>query len=840
MAAGDSNQIEIEVALRDSTSAVLKDISRQIDTVSKKMVETGKTGAEAFDKIKRSAQGSREESSRTNQSLTGMHGIMTGMAKTLLGPTGVAAGFVAVERAMSRFAENRVQLQAMSADVGISTGYISVMERTLARMGVKGSAEVIQNLGGQLKELSTYKFNSQLFTDLNRMGEGDFAKKLLATVESGDYDKAVRMMIDKYTELGEKSKAKQTYYAREVIHTNESILKSYGRTAEGVGQAYEISYTESQEYLNKMESIHNKWNTVMGKTLNTTLSALNQMDTGFSSLAEKIRNFVGLKYFKAAETKPGESVAKEVTNESTRIRMGLPPLIMGPEQPNQQKPPGRATGGPTYSGRNYIVGERGPEVFSPSQSGQIRVASAGQTDINTQEIADTEKDSNKTLHDVLDILKQMDNPIGGDGGGDGGGGSQFRAGPAGGGRGSGGDGSGVGAVPPMGEGAAKAIAGAMKGGGMYNYFQKHGVAPPSQSSMQSVQTPYGKILVNPEAAADFAGFAQDLKAAGAPIKSFGSYSHREKRWGGGWSSHAYGAALDIDDATGLSPAMQKWILANPDQWAAMKKKWNLGQPLSGPLGVGGKDAPHVEWMGPHGSTFEQATNALKSEAGNLKAGDRGAVDPAALHERLKELIEQSGLKGYLPADAKKYGFKTGSAEEWAGLMSGIAGWESGNKAGAIGDSGRSHGLFQLSPQDAVTYGIQKTPFTQEQLADPDFNARMAVIIAEKRAKAGGVGGQGGMADYWAGHGKRTSYLEQGRVQAGKDVDTARRAVDEQSKSASARKGTVTASVDFSELEKAQKITNPFMTLKVPSSRQNKSVREGEVVAGDPGYSQWTP
>ena len=226
--------------------------------------------------------------------------------------------------------------------------------------------------------------------------------------------------------------------------------------------------------------------------------------------------------------------------------------------------------------------------------------------------------------------------------------------------------------------------------------------------------------------------------------------------------------------------------------------------------------------------------------GGLSAGARGAVDAAALHARLRDLIGQSKLKGFLPPDAAKYGFKTGSAEEWAGLMSGIAVRESSNNARTAGDSGKSIGLFQLSAQDAVTYGIQKTPFTREQLADPDFNARMAVVIAEKRALAGGVGGRGGMADYWAGHGKSSSYLAQGRVQAGHDTAEARKIIDDQSKT-SERTGTVKAHVDFGEFWKKAKeeSASVFKVLKVPSTRQNASVREGANVPGDPAYSPWT-
>jgi hypothetical protein len=41
-----------------------------------------------------------------------------------------------------------------------------------------------------------------------------------------------------------------------------------------------------------------------------------------------------------------------------------------------QGAPGRATGGPVSPGRAYVVGERGPELFVPTSSGNIATASA--------------------------------------------------------------------------------------------------------------------------------------------------------------------------------------------------------------------------------------------------------------------------------------------------------------------------------------------------------------------------------------------------------------------------------------------------------------------------------
>jgi hypothetical protein len=73
------------------------------------------------------------------------------------------------------------------------------------------------------------------------------------------------------------------------------------------------------------------------------------------------------------------------------------------------------------------------------------------------------------------------------------------------------------------------------------------------SQLQTVKTPFGSIRCT-KAAADFLGWAGN-PAAGAPIKG-SARSIRADALGNKWSSHAMGAALDVDDATALSPTMR--------------------------------------------------------------------------------------------------------------------------------------------------------------------------------------------------------------------------------------------------------------------------------------------
>jgi hypothetical protein len=154
----------------------------------------------------------------------------------------------------------------------------------------------------------------------------------------------------------------------------------------------------------------------------------------------------------------------------------------------------------------------------------------------------------------------------------------------------------------------------------------------------------------------------------------------------------------------------------------------------------------------------------------LTAGAGGVVNKAALQSRLENMISSSPLNNFKPADGDRYGIKTGSAKEWAAFMTKTAGAESSFKTSTVGDVGQfgghgSRGLFQLSPQDALTYKIQNTPFTHEQLADPEVNARAAVSIMNQRVRAGGIGGREGAAKYWA-HGSTLKPITAADIQQG--------------------------------------------------------------------------
>jgi hypothetical protein len=125
-----------------------------------------------------------------------------------------------------------------------------------------------------------------------------------------------------------------------------------------------------------------------------------------------------------------------------------------------------------------------------------------------------------------------------------------------------------------------------------DYFQQHGGQP--GQNLTTIATPFGRVTANRRVADDLIGLTNDMKAAGVPgITKLGGYNDRGKRYGAGKSSHAYGAAFDINDAAGkMDPRLQGWIDQHPQQWQQMLRNHNFAQYMPR------ADPNHIEWVGP--------------------------------------------------------------------------------------------------------------------------------------------------------------------------------------------------------------------------------------------------
>jgi hypothetical protein len=304
--------------------------------------------------------------------------------------------------------------------------------------------------------------------------------------------------------------------------------------------------------------------------------------------------------------------------------------------------------------------------------------------------------------------------------------------------------------------------------------------PPDPSGRNQVMVTLNngqRVRVHRAVAERFQGFLNEAINRGYPVNVSGGFNYRQKRGGGGLSQHSWGTAVDINvnqnPFRGRTTDMPEGIEA---------LAWKHGLSWGGRFG----DPMHFEAMGQNawGSKLAQlgvAPDQAKMElppvneplsvalaprtagqmpggvaGGALRTDTTGQVAPEDVRRRAEQLVTSSGLAGYVPPGGERYGIRTGAPHEWANYFTALAGAESSFRPGLANVSAReraisagagSHGLFQISPQDARNYGLQQDNFSMDQLRDPETNLRATIAMHEQLAKRGGFS-RGGVGAYW--------------------------------------------------------------------------------------------
>ena len=183
-----------------------------------------------------------------------------------------------------------------------------------------------------------------------------------------------------------------------------AILNIVGPAIEGLFKAFEIikkSLVENQDelkpFFNLLKAIwefaQNYLAPILGTTLKIALQAVATVVTvlinGFSQLA----NFIGDAYRAIVQ------FVNFIKNNSLVSGIGnvIDGIFGG----------AKATGGPVSAGRSYLVGERGPELFMPSGSGNIipnHSLSGGGTVINLT--VNGALDAEGTARTIINVLNR--------------------------------------------------------------------------------------------------------------------------------------------------------------------------------------------------------------------------------------------------------------------------------------------------------------------------------------------------------------------------------------------------------------------------------------------------
>lgn len=376
-------KLELEIALRDSVSLTLKAIAANVEEMNRKLSRGGTAIAEGTDTLKRLEFNVRSVGTTakdSTKSLMGMNDILKQMTMFLsTGPLGMAAGLVAgtgmVAKIMVDYSKSRLDLRRMSQDTGLSEDQISISQRTYRRMGLpwEEANKNITRMATSLKELQQYEGGSDLAKSLSDIGEGKFWQEtLLPLMRAGREDEAYRELFKKYDELQARSAEAARLYANYALKIPESFLEGYIEASKGIAPAYRtnLQYAEqwTKEWELLCERLRNAGNWFLRRALRGFFTSYWRRPSFGIEVGRnlppiitdpKLRESLRLNPL----TKEQLDALGETKKDSLKTQRDIGTILQNMWDKSKEAI-GRQEGGPVTSGNRYIVGERGPELFS--------------------------------------------------------------------------------------------------------------------------------------------------------------------------------------------------------------------------------------------------------------------------------------------------------------------------------------------------------------------------------------------------------------------------------------------------------------------------------------------
>lgn len=382
--------IEIELALQDSTSAVLQDIAKSVGDVVKHIGEMGKASSGTDSGITRTAKSVQGLTDKSKESTKSLEGISL-LFMRLAGPAGIAAsigvGLVAAANAMDAVSGKRLRFENLSTDLGFTVDQMSIMIRTFEAMGMsaKEAEGHLSEVGTTLKRLQTYGEGSEVFKTLSTMGRNEFAKQLRDTVKGADgMYRGFLLVNQEYNRIfNEEGPRAASNFLATINGFRASVAKDFAERSKGVTAGYQISKETTEEFRGHVDDL---------KTF--TYGALNQLSEIMMGFSLKMETFLGgysLEDFfkKKPPTLPNSEKSlggtpkdkqseeeKQLKKDSNEKLGKIRDSIRGLGSPNSAggaRP--KQHGGSVEAGQSYLVGEARPEMYTGG--GNIQVVGMG-------------------------------------------------------------------------------------------------------------------------------------------------------------------------------------------------------------------------------------------------------------------------------------------------------------------------------------------------------------------------------------------------------------------------------------------------------------------------------
>jgi len=430
-------RLEIEVAVRDAFSSAMKEFGRYLDDANRKATELGTTGSAGMRRLYDETRRLSEHGQRANTSMVGLGTTITGIAKGLLSPVGLVAGFAAAGVAAVRWAESTALGQMKMKDFAVDTGFTAKEVRQLqAALALSGKTQeeqvrIIGSLGTAMQSLKgPAGYYAELYQTLQRGGPAGqkLGNELKALVDANKPLEAAILLMQQA--------GKQTPEAQRAISAAVKLLISDMQNLnKNLPEAIKIVTPETtaeqqkllEEFYKGVETLQIRWHNQLEQlSINFLTGILNR----YHNLNEELQK-MGTE---GGVTQPGESMFGAGVR---KLREGMNPQVVEEQRRKAQEDADRLRGEQPFSLRNLF--KRQSLITGDAGGDTITMSARARADISEKDLLDTEKDSNKLLRDIYSLMNQSNIATGGVYGG---GGLTFRRG-IGTGRGGGGGGTGT-------------------------------------------------------------------------------------------------------------------------------------------------------------------------------------------------------------------------------------------------------------------------------------------------------------------------------------------------------------------------------------------------------------
>jgi hypothetical protein len=393
-------KIEIELALQDQAAvSVIQSIGKNVGDAVKAISEMGKASDGTDSGIKKTIEGAKKLKDNANESNKSFN-VLLGILTRLAGPTGVAiaigTGLVAAALALDALAGKRLRLENLATDLGMTTDQMSIMSRTFEKLLGSSSEDATNKMitiATVLRNIQTYGESNPVFRALSEMGRGDFARRLVETAKAADgVWRSFELVNAEYNKILTQEGPRAAAIFLDTISKgwDLSIAQGFAKAREGVKPARQVDLEIAAKFRQNKQDLEestmdflarwqeffqleaNEFTDIYRRLMGMDSGAWHGILGGVKSLLDPgpladpllldPPSALKRKDHRFEWEKEEEETKKDTNSTLERMRDSIKRLFGA--EPKQY-------GGSVEWGKNYFVGEEGPEVFQGGGKTQI-------------------------------------------------------------------------------------------------------------------------------------------------------------------------------------------------------------------------------------------------------------------------------------------------------------------------------------------------------------------------------------------------------------------------------------------------------------------------------------